>query len=47
MNLEEQLREKYKKLFPHFNEKQKWLLVASDAINLGYGGISLVSRASN
>jgi len=47
MSVEEQLREKYHRLFPHFNEKQKRLLAASDAINLGHGGISLVSRASN
>ncbi|MEK8021174.1 MAG: ISAzo13 family transposase [Candidatus Parabeggiatoa sp.] len=47
MSVEEQLREKYIRLFSHFNEKQKRLLAAYDAIDLGHGGVSLVSRASN
>jgi hypothetical protein len=38
------LQEKYVKIMPYFNEKQKRLFVATEAIALGYGGVSTVSR---
>jgi Rhodopirellula transposase DDE domain len=43
---EEQLREKYRSLLPHLNERAKRLMLAADAKAIGYGGMSLVHRAS-
>lgn len=39
------LQEKYKILWPHLDERSKRLIAASEARQLGYGGVSKVSRA--
>lgn len=39
-------QEKYLRLFPELNERQKRLLAASDAQQLGYGGIAIIQKAS-
>ena len=44
MNNEEAIRRKYNKLYQTFNERQKRLWAASEAINLGHGGVSLLQR---
>lgn len=44
--IEKKLKYKYKSIFPYLNEKQKRIIVASDAKVIGYGGISQVSRSS-
>src|SRR5215470_11759312 len=40
------LRDKYRKLLPHLNERTRRLLAAADALALGRGGVVLVARAS-
>jgi len=44
MQTEETLREKYNTLLPHLSEKDRRLVLASDAQSMGRGGLSLVSR---
>lgn len=44
---EEIIREKFQKLSPILNEQQKRLWAAAEAMHLGYGGISIVQRATN
>ena len=46
MDDESLLREKYRLLWPHLDERSKRLIVAADAAILGYGKITLVARAS-
>ena len=46
MSKAEELERKYTLLFPHLNERQKHLIAAFDAQQLGRGGISIVSRAT-
>jgi transposase len=46
MSKEEELEQKYASLFPHLNERQRHLVAAVDAEQLGRGGITLVSRVS-
>lgn len=46
MQNENLLREKYSMLLPHLNEKEKRLVLSSDALSFGRGGMSLVSKAS-
>jgi transposase len=41
-----ELRRKWQFIMPRLNEKQRRLLAAAEAAVLGYGGISLVARAS-
>ena len=43
---EEVLRQKFSEIFPHLNEKQRRLFAAQEALSWGYGGLSLVARAS-
>jgi len=45
--LEQIIFEKYKLLKPFLNEQNKRLFAASEAISLGEGGISIVSRATD
>jgi hypothetical protein len=45
MNQEDIIREKYQLLAPELNERTLRLFAASEAMSLGLGGISLVSRA--
>ena len=44
---EQIVREKFQKLEPVFNEQQKRLWAAAEAMQLGYGGVSTVQRATN
>jgi len=37
---------RYKTLLPHLNERVKRLVCAADAIALGFGGVSMISKAS-
>jgi Rhodopirellula transposase DDE domain len=40
------LQQKYKRLFPYLDERQRRLVAAEDARVLGYGGIARVARAA-
>jgi hypothetical protein len=44
MNAEDAVRQKYRNLYPTFNERQKRLWAASEALNLGHGGVSVLQR---
>jgi hypothetical protein len=44
--MEEIIARKYQTLRPELNERQRRLWAASEAIALGYGGVSLVARAT-
>ena len=46
MEAEKSLQEKYSRLFPYLNERQRRLIAASDAMTFDRGGITKVSRAS-
>lgn len=46
MSIEQSLERKYCILFQHLDERQKRLVTAADAAELGRGGISLVANAS-
>ena len=46
MEAEKNLQERYTRLFPYLNEKQRRLVAASDAMTFNRGGISKVSKAS-
>ena len=46
MDMEEIIHEKFVKLQPFLNEKQLRLYAASEAVSIGYGGISIVSRST-
>jgi hypothetical protein len=46
MKSEEELKEKYKTLFPHLNERQRRIVAAADAHESGRGGITTVALAS-
>jgi len=39
------VRRKLQSLWPHLNERSRRMLAAAEATQLGYGGVSLVSRA--
>ncbi len=45
MGTEHQLKDRLLKLWPHLNERARRMVAAAEADNLGYGGVSLVSRA--
>lgn len=47
MSLEQSIREKFQKLEPILNEQQKRLWAAAEAMQLGYGGVSTVHRATH
>jgi hypothetical protein len=40
-----ELREKFRSVWPHLNERTRRIMAASEAVALGYGGVSLVRRA--
>jgi hypothetical protein len=44
---EQVIREKFQQLEPILNEQQKRLWAATEAMHLGYGGVSIVQRATN
>lgn len=46
MSEEDRLRQRYARVLPHLNERQRRLVGAADAQLLGYGGIARVARAS-
>jgi hypothetical protein len=46
MTNESRLRQKYARVLPHLNERQRRLVAAADAQMLGYGGIACVARAA-
>lgn len=39
------LREKLSRMWPHLNERSRRMVAAAEAAQIGYGGVSLVSRA--
>src|SRR6266516_4754781 len=45
-NVESALAEKFARLLPHLNERQRRLTVAAEAAALGRGGVSVAARAS-
>lgn len=45
MVLLQEVRQKLQRLWPHLNERSRRMLAAAEAAQLGYGGVSLVSRA--
>ena len=45
MDMVRAIREKLMLLWPHLNERSRRMLAATEAVGLGYGGVSLVSRA--
>lgn len=46
VDIETQLANKYADILVHLDEKQKRIVLAGDAVLLGRGGVSIVSRAS-
>lgn len=46
MVTEEELRQRYARLLPHLNERNRRLVLGADALEEGYGGISKVARAA-
>ena len=41
----ERLRQKFRAAWPHLDERTRRIMAASEALSLGYGGVSIVSRA--
>jgi len=46
MQIDPVLQQKYAALFPYLNERQRRLVAAADARDLGYGGVARVARAA-
>ncbi len=46
MTIESALKTKYRTLFGHLDERQRRLVAAADAVEIGRGGVSMVSRCS-
>jgi transposase len=40
------IQKKLRRLWPHLNERGRRMLAAAEAVDIGHGGVSLVSRAS-
>jgi hypothetical protein len=47
MSTEDSIKENYLRIKPILNERQKRLWAASEAISLGYGGVSILQKATN
>ena len=47
MSTEHRIKENYLRIKPVLNERQKRLWAASEAMCLGYGGVSLLQKATN
>lgn len=47
MLLEDTIRKKYENIKPVLNEQQRRLWAASEALSLGYGGVSILQKATN
>ena len=45
MKAPSELKRKFVQLWPHLNERARRMVAAEEAVRLGRGGISLVSRA--
>jgi len=45
MGLIHELRNKLGRMWPHLNERSRRMLAGAEALEIGYGGVSLVSRA--
>lgn len=45
MKTPQELKRKFGQLWPHLNERARRMVAAEEAVRLGHGGISLVSRA--
>ncbi len=45
MDAMRKLRKKLRQMWPHLNERSRRLVAAAEAVQIGYGGVSLVSRA--
>ncbi len=45
MKAPSELKRKFIQLWPHLNERARRMVAAEEAVRLGYGGVSLVSRA--
>jgi len=41
----EGLSRKFRAAWPHLDERTRRIMAASEAVSLGYGGVSMVSRA--
>jgi transposase len=44
MKSEASLRQMFRNMWPHFDERERRLLAAGEAQRIGYGGVSLISR---
>jgi hypothetical protein len=44
MDRREELRRKLDQMWPHLNERSRRMLAGAEALQIGYGGVSLVSR---
>ena len=40
-----EIKAKLRQMWPHLNERSRRMVAAAEAVQLGYGGVSLVSRA--
>jgi len=45
MVLVREIRDKLMRVWPHLNERSRRMLAATEALGIGYGGVSVVSRA--
>ena len=45
MDRVESIRNKLDQMWPHLNERSRRMLAGAEALQIGYGGVSLVSRA--
>ncbi len=45
MNTGAELKRKFRAVWPHLDERTRRIMAASEAVSLGYGGVSLVQRA--
>jgi len=45
METNDQLKKRFAQIWPHLDERARRLVAAQDAVRLGYGGVSRVSRA--
>ena len=39
------LKKKLRQMWPHLNERSRRMVAAAEAVQIGYGGVSLISRA--
>jgi hypothetical protein len=46
MEASPELKRKFQSAWPHLDERTRRIVAATEAVSLGYGGISLVARAS-